>query len=135
MSGVWCPPMGQIPSWACNWMAFLSVSAPFFFPAFPLDRNSSESKILKMSVWFHLSTDGPVYLQENFSGFISPQLGIFSTFYSPTHSSFLCLSSLPPLYYHSHIHDLLSCPVTHLLQPGECMLLDMVLSTRTRNNQ
>ena len=30
---VWCPPIGWISSWARHWMAFLSVSAPFFCPS------------------------------------------------------------------------------------------------------
>jgi hypothetical protein len=43
---VWCLCMGWIPSWACHRMAFPSVSAPFFIPASPLNRNNSGSKIL-----------------------------------------------------------------------------------------
>jgi hypothetical protein len=37
----WCLQMGCIPRWDSLWMAFPSVSAPFFVPAFPLDRSNS----------------------------------------------------------------------------------------------
>jgi hypothetical protein len=45
--GVWCLQMGWMPMWGGNWMAFPSVSVPFIFPAFPLDRNISLFKILR----------------------------------------------------------------------------------------
>ena len=38
---VWCLQMGWIPMWGSLWMAFPSVSALLFVPAFPLDRNHS----------------------------------------------------------------------------------------------
>jgi hypothetical protein len=44
---VWCLQMGWIPKWGNLWMIFPSVSAPFFVPAFPLDRNNSGLKILR----------------------------------------------------------------------------------------
>jgi hypothetical protein len=39
--------MGWIPRWGGLWMAFLSVSAPFFVSAFLLNRNNSGLKILR----------------------------------------------------------------------------------------
>jgi hypothetical protein len=44
---LWCVQMGLIPRWGCLWMAFPSVSVPFFVSAFPLDRNNSGLKILR----------------------------------------------------------------------------------------
>jgi hypothetical protein len=39
---VWCLQIGWIiPWWGNLWMAFASVSALFFVPAFPLDRSNS----------------------------------------------------------------------------------------------
>jgi hypothetical protein len=50
-----------------------------FGPAFPLDRNNSGSKILKIRGWFHDSTGGHVYLPEVVcSGSISLLLGILA---------------------------------------------------------
>jgi hypothetical protein len=43
--GVWCLQMGWIPRWGGLWMAFPSVSAPFFVPVLPLNRNNSDFKI------------------------------------------------------------------------------------------
>ena len=45
--GVWCLQMEWIPTWGGLWMAFPTVSAPFFVPAFPLDRSNSGLKILR----------------------------------------------------------------------------------------
>ena len=46
-------------------------------PAFPLDRNNSGLKILKMGRWPPTSTGGYAYILEVVSsGSISPQLGI-----------------------------------------------------------
>jgi len=45
--GVWYPQMGWIPRWGSLWMAFPTVTAPFFVPVFPLDRNDSELKMLR----------------------------------------------------------------------------------------
>ena len=39
--------MERIPKWDSLWMAFSLVSAPFFVPVFPLDRNNSRLKILR----------------------------------------------------------------------------------------
>jgi hypothetical protein len=55
---VWCLYMGWIPRWDSLWMAFLSVSAPHFVPAFPLDRSNSGLKNLEMSGWPHPPTWG-----------------------------------------------------------------------------
>ena len=41
---VWWLFMGWIPRWGSFWMAFPSVSAPQFVPAFPLDRTNSGLK-------------------------------------------------------------------------------------------
>jgi hypothetical protein len=38
---VWCLHVGWVPRWDSIRMAFLSVSAPLFVPAFLLDRNNS----------------------------------------------------------------------------------------------
>jgi hypothetical protein len=53
----------MVPKLANYWMAFPPVIA-VFVPAFPLDRNNSVSKILKMGEWPHVSTWGHVYLLE-----------------------------------------------------------------------
>jgi hypothetical protein len=37
---VWCLQMGWVPRWGSLWMVFPSISAPFFVPAFPLDRSN-----------------------------------------------------------------------------------------------
>ena len=39
--------MGWIPKWGCLWMAFPSVSVPFFVHVFPLDRYVSGLKNLR----------------------------------------------------------------------------------------
>jgi hypothetical protein len=39
--------MEWIPSWGSLWVAFPSVSAPLFAPAFPLDRNNSWLKFFR----------------------------------------------------------------------------------------
>jgi hypothetical protein len=38
---VWCLQMRWVPRWGSLWMAFPSVSASLFVPAFPLDRSNS----------------------------------------------------------------------------------------------
>jgi hypothetical protein len=43
---VWFLWTGWIPRWIRLWMSFLSVSAPFIVPVFPMDRNNSGLKIL-----------------------------------------------------------------------------------------
>jgi hypothetical protein len=74
---IWCAHMGWILTWAGHWTVLLSVSAPFFVPAFPLDWNNSGLKILKMSGWSPASTGSHVYLLEVVSSrSISPLLGI-----------------------------------------------------------
>ena len=50
---IWCLQMEWIPSWDSLWMAFPTVSTPFFFSAFPLERNNSGLKFLR---W----VDGPI---------------------------------------------------------------------------
>ena len=56
----------------------LSLSLCSIFPAaFPLDKNNSGLKFLKMGGWPHASTGGHAYLLEVVSsGSISPLLGI-----------------------------------------------------------
>ena len=50
-----------------------------FVPAFPLDRNNSGSKILKMGGWPHASSGNHVYLLEVIrSGSIPQLLGILA---------------------------------------------------------
>jgi hypothetical protein len=44
---VWCRQVGSILMWGGLWMAFPSVSVPFFVSAFPLDRNDSGLKFLR----------------------------------------------------------------------------------------
>jgi hypothetical protein len=46
--GVWWLCMGWIPIWGGPWMAFLQSLLHFFVPAFPLDKNNSESKFLRL---------------------------------------------------------------------------------------
>jgi hypothetical protein len=68
---VWCLQIGWIPRWDSLWMAFPSVSAPLFLPAFPLDRNNnSELKFLRRVVSpipqsealpIHLVSTGAIY--------------------------------------------------------------------------
>jgi hypothetical protein len=45
--GVRCLQMGWIPRWINLWIAFPSVSVPFFVPVFHLDRNIYGLKILR----------------------------------------------------------------------------------------
>ena len=71
---VWCLHMGWILSWASHF-----ILCSIFVLAFPLDRNNSGSKILKMGRWPHASTEVPVYLLEVVSsGSISTQLVILA---------------------------------------------------------
>lgn len=58
----WCLHIGWTPSWGNLWMSFPSVSAPFFVPALPWDRNNSGSKNFR---W----VGGPI-----------PQLGAISSY-------------------------------------------------------
>ena len=42
---VWCLYVGWVTTCGSLWMAFLSVSAPHFFPVFPLDKTNSGLKV------------------------------------------------------------------------------------------
>jgi hypothetical protein len=56
---VWFLQMGWIPRWGSLCMAFPSVSAPLFVPAFPLDRRNSDLIVLRWEGGFIPQT-GPV---------------------------------------------------------------------------
>jgi len=60
---VWCLQMGWIPRWGSLWMAFPSVPALLFVPAFPLDRSNSGLKFSEIGGWSHPSTGGCAYNQ------------------------------------------------------------------------
>lgn len=70
-------------------LSFCLVS--IFVPSFPLGRNNSESRILKVSAWPHVSTVGHVYIQEVVSsGSISPLLDT--------------LAKVIPIFWDPHLH-------------------------------
>jgi hypothetical protein len=46
--GVWCLGMGWIQRLGGLWIAFRSISAPFFDPEFPLVRNNTWLKFLRL---------------------------------------------------------------------------------------
>ncbi|EDL41692.1 mCG148474 [Mus musculus] len=75
---VWCLHVGWIPRWGSLWMAFPSVSALFFVPAFPLDRYNSGLKFLRW-VGGPIPTGGCAYPLDMVStGTISPLLGVLA---------------------------------------------------------
>ena len=58
-------------------MAFPSVSAPLFVPAFPFDRRNSRLMFFEVGAWPHPSTGGHAHPLDLVStGSISPLLGI-----------------------------------------------------------
>jgi hypothetical protein len=60
-------------------MTFPSISALFFVPAFPLDRNNSVLNLFKMDRYHHSSTVGCAYLLEVVStGSPLPLIGILA---------------------------------------------------------
>lgn len=71
----WDGSQGEVDS---GW-PFLQSVLHFFVPAFPLDRNNSGSRNLKMGVWPHASNGSHVYLLDMKSlGSISSMLGILA---------------------------------------------------------
>lgn len=73
-------PVNGIDLKLCLSLVGLYVSLFFIFvPGFPLERNNSGSKILKMGGWHRASTGGHVYLLwVASSGSIPPLLGILA---------------------------------------------------------
>jgi hypothetical protein len=67
---VWCLPMGWIPSWPVT-----SVSTSFFLSTFPLDKNNSMSKILKVDWWLYPSTCALLYTRGDLNRFHLPSVG------------------------------------------------------------
>jgi hypothetical protein len=69
--------MGWISRWGCLWMAFPSVSAPYFCPCSSFRQEKFWVKDFDVGGWPDPSTRGHVYLLEVFSSsFISLLLGI-----------------------------------------------------------
>ena len=58
---VWCLQMEWIPRWGSLWMAFPSLSALLFVPAFPFDRRNSGFIFLRWVCDPHASTRSHAY--------------------------------------------------------------------------
>ena len=77
VSGFGIMQMGWISRWGCLWMAFPSVSAPYFCPCSSFRQEKFWVKDFDVGGWPDPSTRGHVYLLEVFSSsFISLLLGI-----------------------------------------------------------
>jgi hypothetical protein len=83
---VWCLCLGWIPKWGGLWVAFLSVSAPYFCPCISFRQEQFWVKIFEMSGHPHASTRDHVYLLEVISSASISSLLVISAKVIPTGS-------------------------------------------------